>query len=170
MMAVSHVVFGATAWAIVAHWGGMGPVDPLDVGAAAFGALLPDIDHPQSAVGRRLAPISVPLSAVVGHRGVTHSLLAVALAAVVLFFWGGIAMVAPVVVGYLSHLLADSLTLSGVPLLWPNRRPYGVPLCRTGDWREWGITAGVAMLGLWLAGFSLSAKEIRDLVNLKGIL
>ena len=170
MMAVSHVIFGAVGWAFVSHFSGYPTPSPLDLSAAAFGALLPDIDHPQSAVGRKLSPISIPLSALVGHRGVTHSLFAVGIAAITLYFWGGVSLVAPVIVGYLSHLLADSLTLSGVPLLWPNRRPYGIPLCRTGDWREMGLTGLVALLGVALVGFHLDEKDLRALVNLKGFL
>lgn len=42
-----------------------------------IGSLLPDIDHPRSWIGRRILFISLPLSALVGHRGVTHSLLAI---------------------------------------------------------------------------------------------
>jgi len=43
---------------------------------AVIGSLLPDVDHPQSWVGRRTRPISTALAATLGHRGVTHSALA----------------------------------------------------------------------------------------------
>jgi inner membrane protein len=36
-------------------------------------------------------------------------------------------------IGYFLHLVADSLTLGGVPWLWPNRTRYGFPPERT--WR-----------------------------------
>ena len=43
-----------------------------------------------------------------------------------------------IAVGYLSHLLGDWLTNSGVPLLWPSKRRFVSPLklC-TGDFREY---------------------------------
>lgn len=65
------------------------------------------------------------------HRGPVHSLL-------VATFVIGIAWLAypplalPVACGWLSHLLLDSTTMSGVELLWPWRRRLGVKLTRTG--------------------------------------
>ncbi|VEB43121.1 Inner membrane protein ydjM [Chromobacterium violaceum] len=41
------------------------------------GSLLPDIDHPKSWLGRRIPFLSRPISYLFGHRGITHSLLAV---------------------------------------------------------------------------------------------
>ncbi len=55
------------------------------VPAALASALLPDLDHPKSVLGQRLPWISKPLSRLFGHRGFTHSLLAVAAA-----IWGWI--------------------------------------------------------------------------------
>lgn len=156
MMAASHVVVGAALWAVTAKIGGLPPGEPQALAAAAFGALLPDIDHPQSWAGRKMRAISVPLSAVVGHRGITHSLLAVAAAVAGLAVWGVGAMTAPIMVGYLSHLVADGLTPSGVPLLWPNRRRFTLNLCRTGGMMEIALVAVVASVGGWALGIDLS--------------
>ncbi|PTC00201.1 hypothetical protein C9975_08825, partial [Thalassospira xiamenensis] len=38
------------------------------------GAALPDIDHPQSTLGKRVKFLSYPISTLFGHRGITHSL------------------------------------------------------------------------------------------------
>lgn len=151
MMAGSHVVMGAALWVAVAKLSGQNPAEPQALAAAALGALLPDIDHPQSWAGRKVRVISVPLSLLVGHRGITHSLLAVvaglALLATMTTQW----MVAPVVVGYLSHLAADGLTPSGVPLLWPSKRRFTLNWCVTGSWIEMGLVAVVAVLAGWAA-------------------
>jgi inner membrane protein len=40
---------------------------------------------------------------------------------------------APLVVGYLSHLLADLLTPGGLRLAWPMKGVWSLPLCRTGS-------------------------------------
>ena len=77
VMAGSHVVLGVAAWTWAAPHLGMPVLDPLAVAVCAIGALLPDIDHPSSWVGRRLRVISRPLAATIGHRGITHSLVAV---------------------------------------------------------------------------------------------
>ena len=98
------------------------------------GALLPDIDHPASWIGRRLRVISRPLAAMI-DRGVTHSLVAVLACLVVLRSEGlSRAVIAPLVVGYLSHLGADLLTTSGLRLAWPSSKRQAIGLCRTGSW------------------------------------
>ncbi|MBF0305482.1 MAG: metal-dependent hydrolase [Alphaproteobacteria bacterium] len=152
MMAGSHVVLGAAAWHVAALALSIPADDPLMLGAAGLGALLPDIDHPKSWAGRKLGPLSMLIAGVFGHRGVTHSLLAV-LICLGLLVWGGLgAMAMPVVVGYLSHLAGDGLTISGVPLLWPWRRPFGLPLVRTGTLTETALVAALAAVAgqdLW---------------------
>lgn len=152
MMATSHMVVGVALWAVTAKVGGGNPLEPQSLAAAAFGSLLPDIDHPQSWAGRKLRFISVPLSMLVGHRGVTHSAIAVVacLAAMMTLNTGWV--VAPVAIGYLSHLMADALTPSGVPLLWPNKRRFTLNLCRTGSMTEMALVAVIAALGGWALG------------------
>lgn len=156
MMAASHVAIGAALWAVTARLAGLEAAEPQGLAAAALGSLLPDIDHPQSWAGRKMRVISVPLSLVIGHRGLTHSALAIVACAGLLAAMGIGWLAAPVVVGYLSHLLADSLTPSGVPLLWPNRRRFGLNLCRTGSVAELAIVAVLVAAGGWAAGVDLS--------------
>ncbi|HHK8018407.1 metal-dependent hydrolase [Serratia marcescens] len=102
--------------------------------AALLTSLLPDIDHPKSVLGQRLRWIALPIARAFGHRGFTHSLLAIA---------GGMALfqldvprswpipadaLHAMIIGYFSHLLADMLTPAGVPLLWPCRWRFRLPL------------------------------------------
>lgn len=156
MMAGSHIVAGAALWAVTAKLTGGAPADPQALGMAALGALLPDIDHPHSWAGRKMKPISVPLALVVGHRGITHSLLAVLAGLGTLMMMGMNAWAAPLVIGYLSHLAADGLTPSGVPLLWPMKQRFTLNLCRTGSFIEMGLVALIAMAGGWAAGVDIS--------------
>lgn len=146
MMAGSHVVLGVVAWHAAALALSSPASDPLMLGLAGVGALLPDIDHPRSWAGRKLGPVSLLIGGIFGHRGITHSLVAV-LACLGLLVWGGLGELAvPVTVGYLSHLAGDALTPSGVPLFWPCRRPMGLPLVRTGSPMEMGLVAALALL------------------------
>lgn len=156
MMAASHMVMGAALWAVTAKLGGANPAEPQALGAAVLGSLLPDIDHPQSWAGRKVRVISVPLSLLVGHRGITHSALAVIGCLMALATLGMGLMAAPIVIGYLSHLLADGLTPSGVPLLWPSRRRFTLNLCQTGSLMEMLVVAAIAVLGGWAAGVDLN--------------
>jgi len=155
MMLVSHLVFGAVAGAVVAHF----HISPLwvSVPLAMAGALLPDIDHPKSALGSRVRPVSTLIAKVFGHRGLTHSLLAVlGLSWLLLHLSGHKAtsnMLAPLLAGYLSHLIADGLTPMGVPLFWPVRFPVRFPLTvRTGSAAEKLLTLAVVVGSCWWLG------------------
>ncbi|ARJ64976.1 hypothetical protein WV31_04490 [Magnetospirillum sp. ME-1] len=156
MMVVSHVVLGAAAWILAERAGLVMPLGPEGAAAAALGALLPDIDHPSSWIGRRLWPVSKPLSMVLGHRGLTHSLLAVIGGLAVLMLMeparGLVRLAEPLALGYLSHLAADALTPSGVPLLWPWRQRFGIGLCSTGGVMEWLVVAAFAAAVVWFTG------------------
>lgn len=151
MMAATHVLAGVAAWTAGSGLAGL-PAEPAMLTAAGIGSLLPDIDHPDSWFGRRFRYVSVPLAMVIGHRGITHSLLALALCLAGLALLGRHAVAAPVLVGYLSHLVCDSLTVGGVPLLWPWRRPFGLRLVRTGSAAELLLAAALlAVVGQpWL--------------------
>ncbi|MBV1799810.1 metal-dependent hydrolase [Siccirubricoccus sp. G192] len=149
MMAGSHVALGAAAWIAAAPQLGQPALAPAALGLAVLGALLPDIDHPKSWVGRRLRPLSHAIAAVFGHRGVTHSLVAVAGCGALLLNEGvPRQVVAPLVVGYLSHLLGDLLTPGGLRLAWPFRGTWALPLCRTGSPFE-PLVVALALLAAW---------------------
>lgn len=150
MRAYSHVLLGAASWLLYARLQHAAP-GALATGAAVAGSLLPDIDHPQSFVGRRLWLISRPLSRIIGHRGLTHSLLALA-GGTWLLLKGlhlNVYMVQALALGYLSHLAGDWLTPSGIPLLWPWRRRFVSPMSfACGGQME--ILLDVVLLG-WLS-------------------
>lgn len=153
-MAISHVTIGLGTWTVVAYHAGV-TLTPEALGMAMLGSLAPDIDHPRSWLGRRLLFISAPLSALIGHRGLTHSLLAMSAAAIVLALWpqlGGSFLVSAFLVGYLTHLVADLVTNSGIPLLWPWPRRFSIPLANTGGPSEYIIVSGLAMTGWLLYG------------------
>nr|WP_254425349.1 metal-dependent hydrolase [Aeromonas dhakensis] len=114
MTAQGHLLFSVTC-TLVAHKLQLTPALAdaslwQTVPAALASALLPDLDHPKSVLGQRLPWISKPLSRLFGHRGFTHSLLAVAVA-----IWGLNQQLPPdtlpvgvkdaLIIGYLSHLL-----------------------------------------------------------------
>ncbi len=162
MLAPGHIAVGLTTYWAACQLAGYQPTPEL-FSAAAFGALLPDIDHPSSRVGRMFPHISKPLARVFGHRGFTHSLLAIAALVAVLAYTARFhaaslpaATAAAVSMGYLSHLLADYLTIRGIPLFWPYRRPsgdYALPYLafRTGGPVEMVITVVLGLLLAYLA-------------------
>ncbi len=170
------------------------PTLPLALVLVGFGALLPDVDHPEGRlvnsrlfgirffrifpwllglIGALYKMLTLPVSFVFrlfgvrlrghgfranfGHRGITHSLLAlgllVALGELPLFPWHWLHLGLLIGWGYASHLLADALTKQGVPLLWPLDRRFGFPPFRllrltTGTFTEYAIVAVLTLLCL----------------------
>jgi inner membrane protein len=159
MMAGSHVVLGAAAWIAVAPHLGMPALAPLPLGLAVAGALLPDIDHPKSWVGRRLRPVSTVIAKLLGHRGLTHSIVAAAGCAWLLLRHGvAVAEVSPLVVGYLSHLAADLLTPAGLRLAWPLKGTWALPLCRAGSPFE-PLVVALLLSWSWCGTFGFAKVE-----------
>lgn len=95
--------------------------------ASTIGALLPDIDHPQSVLSGWLPGIGVARWALgVKHRGITHSIVFVFVVTMcVLAISPRFAL--PTLFGMLSHLALDMLTPAGVPLFLPWRCRVGLP-------------------------------------------
>jgi inner membrane protein len=103
-------------------------------GAAALGALLPDLDAPRSKIGQwsigGIKPFLLPSQAIyrsVGHRSLLHSLLAlvyVALVGMILSPFLGWQILLALWLGYVSHLVTDASTRSGIPLLYPRPKRF----------------------------------------------
>ena len=103
----------------------------LAVVFATLGSLLPDLDARESKLSNVqiggitiIKPLARALNRRLGHRGVMHSMMALLIVtlfvalplSVFLDPFAGIGLA----LGYLSHLLLDALTKSGVPLYWPD--------------------------------------------------
>jgi inner membrane protein len=150
------------------------PVSGLYVLSALAGALAPDLDKPSGPWGKMLVANTLG-----GHRHLSHCLLGAALAAALVYglmvllantlgFAGGLLWLG-FVVGYLSHILLDALTVDGVPWFYPLSRtassliPISELRVRTGGLVEqflvlpallmtiaWlGIDQSNALRGLW---------------------
>lgn len=98
--------------------------------------LIPDIDHPKSFIGKRFTWLSIPIFKIFGHRGFTHSLLSIIL--MILFFdTRKNNNIIPtdafhaMIIGYLSHIIGDMFTPLGVPLFWPYKYKFKIPVLNT---------------------------------------
>lgn len=156
MMGHTHAAIGlATGLAISQAIPGS---NPLLLGACAgLAALLPDIDHPAAPLRQKLGTIGDILFFWLPHRGLSHTMIAAAL----VFIVSGIGAVyglytSPVWFaisgGYVSHLIADSMTVSGVKLLWPlvDEEIHLPPQLRTGGAIEQLIFVGAMGFIGWL--------------------
>lgn len=89
-----------------------------------FGAILPDIDSPNSFVNKKyLLGIGKGIAAISEHRGFFHSLFGIFIFGVlsiitVYFLKVSFIYIIAIPLGYLLHLAADSLTVSGIKWFW----------------------------------------------------
>jgi inner membrane protein len=83
------------------------------------GSLLPDIDEPNSYVGRRSLGMSNKVKQAFGHRGMTHSILVWAVITTVLLIQSPSLFSYGLIIGYLLHIIEDFFSVQGVPLFWP---------------------------------------------------
>ena len=149
-MAKSHVAVGFAAWAAAAPMLHLPLFDPACLALVLVGSLLPDVDHPASWVGRRVKPVSTIAASVLGHRGITHSMFAMAgMAALLMHAGTQSGNIWPLVIGYASHLAADMLTPKGLRLAWPLPGTWGIPLCRTGSPMEAVVVFALVHLAGW---------------------
>lgn len=154
----THFACGALVGALTGRLLG-NPISGVAVGAVA--ALLPDVDHPGSEVGRRLRPVAVMLEAAAGHRTVTHTVWFCLFTG--LIFWLLSLFLAPFIsaaavplhlkippippswevgifalLGSLSHLALDACTRSGISPLEPvNSYHVSGPLTTGDPLTEW---------------------------------
>jgi len=151
MQGRTHLIAGLLVGALIQP-------DLAIVVAAGVGALLPDIDHPNSLISRRVGILAMPVHLTLSHRGALHSGLIVALLLLGALYvperyrLHAISCVA----GYASHLLLDALTVSGIPLLWPHSarfRLLGIRI-RTGSLVE--NLLSVVLLAALLIVFALA--------------
>jgi membrane-bound metal-dependent hydrolase YbcI (DUF457 family) len=108
---------------------------------SSLGSLLPDLDkasaefwHSIPVVGHSAGKIVDPF---ISHRNITHSIIGTALAAALFYFvlksfpdyWGinTLTVFISAMSAYISHLLADSFTVQGIPLFWPAKWKFGIP-------------------------------------------
>ncbi|WP_159782679.1 metal-dependent hydrolase [Bacillus sp. N1-1] len=91
-------------------------------GACLFGGLLPDICHPGSWTGRRAKALSKGISRFFGHRTITHSILFI-----ILIYWLTSTFTfqydhliqTGLLVGIVSHIVLDGMTVRGIQLFYP---------------------------------------------------
>ncbi len=146
MTGKTHQLIGLTAAA--GAYFALHPDDPLTLGIAGtviagsfFGSILPDIDQPTANLWDAIPLgrfVSRPATrALGGHRNLTHSLLGVVLFSLLArwfvdhVFRPGLfdqaLFLQSFEIGFIAHLVADAVTVEGIPLLWPFGANMGFP-------------------------------------------
>ncbi len=97
-----------------------------------FTCLLPDIDHPRSFLGYKFKWLFSWLYCL-KHRSITHSFIFVLFLMFLicninlLIFHFNKNIITGLILGYVSHILADMFTCRGVDLFWPYKRKIRFP-------------------------------------------
>ncbi|MBN2459666.1 metal-dependent hydrolase [Candidatus Woesearchaeota archaeon] len=129
MMFITHISLGLLLGLIIVKSTALPVSQSLFIGAIILGSLFPDIDSATSFIGKRMKLVSLFFK----HRGAIHSLPVMA-ACTMLFFiiTGNAYYTMAFLLGYLSHLLIDSLTPMGVAWMWPSKKRIRGALRTTG--------------------------------------
>lgn len=170
MTARTHDAFAFSSLVVAATYF---PPESLSVGTLfasvvgnVVGSLIPDMDQASNRLWD-LLPAGDYLGRVfrrlfISHRTLSHSILGLYLIYKVLgwvlpkllnpLYVDARIVFASVMIGYISHLIADSLTKEGLPLLFPFKFKFGFPplsalRITTGSWIEnFVVLPGVALL------------------------
>ncbi|MDN3448702.1 metal-dependent hydrolase [Planococcus sp. APC 3906] len=146
MTGKTHIIGGiaaSLAFAQITHYD---PVILLCSGT--IGALLPDICHGGSKIGRSFPVLSKIVNVLFGHRTFTHSLLFLVLMGILFNAIGvGEAISAGFLVGMVSHLILDMATKNGIKLLFPLKVTIRFPItATTGGTAEYLVFSGLSVL------------------------
>lgn len=154
MTGKTHIIGGIAAGLAFAQITQYEPA--ILLGAGAIGAVIPDICHGGSKIGRTFPLISKIINGLFGHRTFTHSLLFLLLAALLLrTFLPNEALSAGLLIGMASHLLLDMATRNGIKLFFPFKMTVRFPVtAKTGSPAESVIFALLSLLTVYF-GYSV---------------
>lgn len=169
MMSLTHMAFSTSVTALA-----LCTYDPGLLIVSAIASQLPDLDTPNSRIGRILAPVSAIVSKY-GHRQITHSLLGTAIAWAIflpllyfghLWYWSA-------ALGYLSGWLLDAASKTGVPIFYPSPKRGVFPLdpefrIRTGSTVERLFQAIVIAILVLVVSVNMSGGALASFSNLLG--
>jgi inner membrane protein len=128
MSGANHIVGGTVFTGIFASFWNLNIFErPALLFFTAFFAILADIDHLKSPIGKLFYPIAKWLDRRYGHRTITHSIacyltLLMFVSLVERSFGGNGDITLVCAFAYFSHLLFDMLTKQGVPLFYPFKK------------------------------------------------
>ena len=125
MMNFNHVAGGVAFTGIFSSFNDVNIFErPEYLAATVIFSMLPDVDHTKGVIGKVFFPIARYIDRRFGHRTITHSLMAL----VVIFilsisiesFLSKKTVITQIItLSYLSHLIFDMCTKSGIPFFYP---------------------------------------------------
>lgn len=148
MLAKTHVAFGILAGLLTLQYAHVSN-QLLFIALVVAGVFLPDVDHPTSKVNNTMKVTKI-IPFFFAHRGFFHSIFAALLVFAILWKFVGFIYGFGLFVGYLSHLLSDAMTVSGVNFLHPIGKFKIRGPVQTGTFMETIVFLAVIGLDVWL--------------------
>jgi len=145
MLWKTHLAFGFLSGMIAMSFVNTGNTY-IFFGLVLFASLLPDIDNPESKIGRKLKIIG----RIFRHRGIFHSILTGAVISGLAWHFINKPCGTALFIGYASHLLIDGFTKQGVNFLHPFSKLHLSGFIETGKAGE------LILFGLIIAGIILN--------------
>lgn len=159
------IVSGTAIAAGLAYTGFLPVIETVPfIGLSMIGSVYPDIDHPESSIGRKIPWLSNFLFKTFGHRTYTHMIFPWILISFGFYFlpkwsWG-------FMIGIFSHLYLDSLTIKGTPFFIKNEKFKNIHLlpkclrCRSGSFvsKIYTFMADVSVIALTFLGMIYFSK------------
>ncbi|QJC28446.1 metal-dependent hydrolase [Enterobacteriaceae endosymbiont of Plateumaris consimilis] len=153
-----HIIFAISSSILIQHFILNKYIIQYDwwhiIPASIITCLLPDIDHPKSFLGNKIKIFSYIISKIFGHRGFTHSLLSLIIIIIFLNYYSfniiPIDIKIGFIIGYSSHICSDMLTPYGVPLLWPYKKKFSLPIIKNNFFKEEIFCYVLLILSLYL--------------------
>jgi len=148
MLAKTHLAFGFLSGLVAMPFVATGNTI-IFFSLVLIGALLPDIDQPNSKISNKIPIIPKIINIFAKHRGIFHTVfLAIIIPGLLWYFIAhsyGIALF----VGYMSHLIIDGFTVTGINFLHPFSKLHLSGFVETGTIAElvifFVILAGIAI-------------------------
>lgn len=134
MMFKTHLVFGFLIGLFLIQF--LHPGNQiLFLTFVVLASILPDIDHPKSKIGKKVKIIGFLFE----HRGFFHSVFALMLFSIPVFYFFNQMLGIAVLAGYLSHIAIDCLSHQGVMPFHPFSRQAIKGFIQTGSAAEFVI-------------------------------
>ena len=118
MLWYTHIAFGFLAGLLSISFLNPGNIY-IFFALAIAGALLPDIDTPNSKIGSKFGIFSKLIESVFGHRGIVHTFWGMAVSCGLFWFFISKNYAAALFAGFFSHLIADGFTKKGINFFHP---------------------------------------------------
>lgn len=142
MMFITHLAFGFLVALLTITLIEV-PNQSIFILAVIFGAALADLDKMSSRLGSKIKPLSFLLELLFGHRGLMHTIYIPIAMFVTISLFGYPVIGFAFLIGFISHLLIDSLTTTGISFLRPFNNLHLKGFIKTGGILEYALLATI---------------------------